>query len=113
MGTQVYVSDSMATISNLSANTSYDFVVREVCGAGDTSAYTSTITEITPPMPVTLPFMSDFESPSSIANIQLVSASDANVSLVANSSCSGSGTLLFTGGSSSGFTGGSTSANPN
>lgn len=111
-GTKVYVSDSMTSISNLTPNTSYDFVVREVCSAGDTSYYSDLVTEITPTNPVTLPFMSDFESPSSIANIQLISASDANVSLVANSSCSGSGTLLFTGGSSSGFTGGSTSATP-
>ena len=96
-------------IMGLSANTSYDFYVRADCGGSGTSNWVGPFTFTTTTNPVTVPYMQDFEA-GSLVDFGTSTGGDASVALDAGSNCAGTNALFFTGGSSSGFTGGSTSA---
>ena len=61
-GTIQNVSAHPATVSGLSANTSYDFYVREVCSANDTSNWIGPVTVTTLCNPVTAPYFEDFDT---------------------------------------------------
>lgn len=68
------------TISGLMANTEYDFYVQDSCGVGNSSAwvsssFTTMLDDCASLMPVTLPFVEDFES------------QNANVSVNSNIYC--------------------------
>ena len=68
-GTIVYepadaTSQTIILIDGLTANTSYDFYVRAICGVGDTSAWSGVTTEATACGAITLPYTETFESTS-------------------------------------------------
>lgn len=59
------VNNDTVTITGLLPTTSYEFYVRAVCGAGDTSAWTGPFTFVTPCATISsLPYFEDFESSS-------------------------------------------------
>ena len=62
-GTQYFTSSNPDTLSMLMANTSYDYYVRAICGAGDTSAWSAAVTFTTPCMTMsTFPYVENFEN---------------------------------------------------
>jgi len=61
-GTYVTVTNNPHTITNLTSATNYDFYVRSICGAGDTSYWSSMISAATSCPPATLPFAESFNT---------------------------------------------------
>lgn len=60
-GTIVNKSSNPATLSGLSANTTYDIYVRDSCGANDFSEWVGPVTITTPCVPVTAPWVETFQ----------------------------------------------------
>jgi len=60
-GTRVSTSGNPFTVSGLSANTKYDFYLRDSCGANDLSDWVGPISITTPCAAVTAPWFEDFE----------------------------------------------------
>ena len=63
-GTTVNVNSHPATITSLSANTTYDFYVRDSCGNSDVSVWIGPVTGTTDCLPTTAPWTEDFEGSS-------------------------------------------------
>ncbi len=63
-GTSLVTSTQPQNIATLSPATSYDFYVRAICGAGDSSAWSVKITVTTPCLSTTLPFVENFNGSS-------------------------------------------------
>ncbi len=63
-GTQISVNSNPAVISNLSANTSYDFYVRDSCGINDVSVWVGPLSATTLCSPTNAPFFENFNSSS-------------------------------------------------
>jgi len=66
-GTVVQVTANPASITGLTALTYYDFYVRSVCTPGEVSQWSNKRTFCTAQVPVDVPFMIDFETPSGFA----------------------------------------------
>ena len=66
--TAVVTGSKPYSASSLTAETTYDFYVRAICGAGDTSAWSVEGTFTTPCNPVTLPWTENFDAMSSVGN---------------------------------------------
>jgi hypothetical protein len=62
-GTLVSATSHPFTVPNLTPATSYDFYVRTVCGAGDTSYWSMMVTASTACSTLTLPYAESFNSP--------------------------------------------------
>ena len=60
-GTSTFVSDTLTTISNLSDATTYDFYVREICSAGDSSFFEGPVQLTTLCLPAAAPFLENFD----------------------------------------------------
>ena len=60
-GTSTFVSDTLTTISNLSHSTLYDFYVREICSAGDSSFFEGPVQLTTLCLPAAAPFLENFD----------------------------------------------------
>ena len=58
------VTNSVITITGLTATTCYDAYVRSVCGVGDSSIWSNKITFCTAQIPAQVPTVFDFETPS-------------------------------------------------
>ena len=61
-GTSTFVSDTLTTISNLSDATTYDFYVREICSAGDSSFFEGPLQITTLCNAFNAPYFEGFES---------------------------------------------------
>lgn len=61
-GTFLTVSNNPYTVPGLTSATTYDFYVRSICGAGDTSYWSSMISAATSCPPATLPFAESFNT---------------------------------------------------
>lgn len=60
-GTQLLVGAPPYRVSNLTANTSYDFYLRDNCGSSQFSAWTAALEVNTDCTPITAPYSDDFE----------------------------------------------------
>ena len=60
-GTRVQISSNPATISGLTPNSTYEFIVRDSCGIGSTSDWSSDILGKTNCLPVNAPYTEDFD----------------------------------------------------
>lgn len=61
-GTKIITSSNSYALSGLTPSTTYDWYVREICGAGDTSFWTSANTFSTICTPYIIPYFEGFES---------------------------------------------------
>lgn len=61
IGTQQIVSSKPHSVSGLSANTAYDWFVRSICGAGDTSSWSAVNSFTTPCAPDVAPITESFD----------------------------------------------------
>lgn len=61
-GTNVFTSSNPYALSPLTANTSYSYFVRAICGPGDTSQWSPRYVFTTPCSPATLPFSENFNT---------------------------------------------------
>ena len=85
-GTIVQAATNPVTISGLTESTCYDFYVRAVCAAGETSEWSVKQTLCTSQIPANVPFVIDFETPSGFVfannssgnNWHIGSAADVN-----------------------------------
>ena len=66
-GTLVNVSSNPATISGLSSNTTYDFYLRDSCGAGDVSAWVGPLSATTLCAVFTAPYTESFDDSTWVA----------------------------------------------
>ena len=64
-GISAITSSNPYNITGLTANTSYDFYVRSICGAGDTSTLVGPFTFTTPCVAFTLPWVENFDAATS------------------------------------------------
>ncbi|MGB1003239.1 MAG: choice-of-anchor J domain-containing protein [Salibacteraceae bacterium] len=107
-GTIAAASSNPFTLTSLSANTSYEYYVRAVCGAGDSSVWVGPLSFATnPPAISSFPYINDMESGLGLylALTDDVQSSASLDSTAANGAGIG---VLLTGGGASGWTGGST-----
>lgn len=65
-GTMINTTNDTVSITGLSANTTYDFYVRDSCGVGSVSGYAGPFTFTTPCVAVVAPWTEDFENGGSI-----------------------------------------------
>ena len=65
-GQGTVVTTDSVLLSSLSGNTTYDFYVREICGAGDSSNWVGPISYTTNCTPSTVPYLESFETMSSV-----------------------------------------------
>jgi hypothetical protein len=105
-GTNVAAFNDTLSLSSLSANTSYDFYVKDSCSTTVTSIWSPVASFTTLPTAVATPYTNDIES--GAGDFALSNGADADVR-VDTIVCSGANALYFTGGSSSGWSGTSTS----
>lgn len=64
-GTSVIATSNPYTLTGLAAGTSYEYYIRAICGAGDSSIWEGVgafFTDCNPITPVTLPFLEDWET---------------------------------------------------
>jgi len=82
-GTSTFVSDTMATVSSLSDATTYDFYVREICSAGDSSFFEGPVTLTTNCLAVnTYPYLETFDAVAATPNCWAQSATNVENWLV-------------------------------
>lgn len=109
-GTIVPAGSNPFTLGSLMANTSYEYYLRAVCGAGDSSIWVGPMGFTTKPDTInTFPYLNDIESGLGLyLGLRDSAESDAFVDTAAANT--GSLGIYLTGNSSVNFTGGSTSA---
>ncbi|WP_417609664.1 T9SS type A sorting domain-containing protein [Owenweeksia hongkongensis] len=100
------VVDTFYTITGLTPNTAYDFYLQDSCGLTDVSVWAGPESFITFPVPVTVPYTEDFEGATN--DMAISSGSDA-FAAVDTFGCASTNAILFTGGSSAGWSGSSSS----
>ncbi len=101
------LTDTFTTISSLTPSTTYDWYVRAVCGAADSSGWTSVESFSTTALSVSVPYAQDFEGMNPLSDFTLSIGSNATLLLDAGSNCAGTNSLHMAGGSSSGWSGSS------
>ena len=110
-GMTMSVTNDTAMISGLVANTAYDFYVVDSCASGlSAAAGPSMFTTLA--NPVVVPYSEDFNGLNPLADFQLTDGGNSAIDTASAASCNGSRGILFTGGTSSGFTGSSSSTTP-
>tara|TARA_R110002050_G_scaffold109799_1_gene221452 strand:+ start:203331 stop:207902 length:4572 start_codon:yes stop_codon:yes gene_type:complete len=111
-GTVVSTTSLSNSISGLSSATAYEFYVRSVCGSGDSSVWVGPMSFVTLLDTITtFPYLNGFENGMD-SYLGLADSANSNASLsplAANGTGTGTGVLL-TGSSSTGWSGGSTTA---
>ncbi|HPE41047.1 MAG TPA: fibronectin type III domain-containing protein, partial [Bacteroidales bacterium] len=76
-GTPVIASTNPFTVSGLSPNTTYQFYIQSDCG-GSYSDYSSPTTITTGLIPITLPYVNDFENPTTYADFGFLNGTQSN-----------------------------------
>lgn len=77
-GTMVVANTNPYTIQNLTVNTAYDFYVRALCSAADTSDYSYAVSVSTPQNVAQTPYFSDFSNAQENAMWTLVNGNQTN-----------------------------------
>ena len=76
------LTDGIYTLSNLTPNTSYSWYVRNVCGDGTYSNSFSTLSFLTPNVPVDLPYDQDFETDPALITDFTLQAQNSNAWII-------------------------------
>ncbi len=89
------VSVPHASVNGLAGLTNYKAYVRAICGAGDTSAWTSSVSFATTAVPEALPLVTDFSNNTDNAKWQFANGTQVNKWVIGNATGSGDSKSMY------------------